>query len=151
MSFLVILPVAPIVEEFSTYDSTFWFYENGIKSIIHDLMVMDRYQTVDSDRLLPIKSTEHPYIKSAITPPYLKHNVVLDYEQAIDELDRNNCSRFDHQNDVNLIQIVVQMLEDEILKMLHQVFGNARKIELDRRYKPRWIGDDFVGKYNISH
>lgn len=145
----VILNTSEIIRQFMTYDPYFSFYENGIKDVVKNAVLVagkgrpSRFEDMDS---------EVHWLRS------LAGRTISDWEYAVDtSLEYSPADVHAYQSrqeaiDRNAIEFVVEQVRTEVEKMIYGLTNTWRySVKPVRESSPvkEWQGDDLVVRIHL--
>lgn len=135
---LYVLPTASIVREFREYNRLFSFYEDDIKGIIRDtILVSSAWMQKDYSRY-------HHEIHRPLMADDLMEKIIRDYhnsgEALMQRLSENTSSE-------TYIQRIVEQINRQVGDMMMTLFLNY--VYDVSKTEWQWIGDDLVVKITI--
>ena len=134
MSVVYILPTYTIVAQFKEFENLFTFYDEGIKGVIRDAVILSAAYNL------------YDYPESLYHPPKertngLRDKVLADYDQSL-EAKWSNFELSRYPNNTILIEIIVDKLEDAVEQMMRGIF--RRDIYDVAPGGHKWIGNDLA-------
>jgi hypothetical protein len=123
---LVILPTEDIVREYQQFDDLFVFYENGIKGVIADAILLNEMLTSD---LHGIRGTK------------IVDKVLREYTNSIQAY--NNYYR-ENTNVVTFIELIVENIMISVNEMFYCLFRN--QTYFPSKVESRWHGNELIAR-----
>jgi hypothetical protein len=124
---LLVLPTRDLLREYHEYNDTFYFYDNGIKGIIKDILIND----LEIDDVINLIISKYS-------------NTVDARVQLINDLNNGFC----YNTRESGMEDIIKNITNSVMFMMKGIFQN-RHYNVSR-YNVRWIESDLVIKIAIN-
>lgn len=133
----VALPTTDIVRNFREFERLFTFYEEGIKGVVKDTVLLS------SAWILSRTSNMQPHARPIIADGLLD-KIMRDYansgEALMQRLSENTSSE-------SYIELIAELIDRAVGEMMYALFLST--VYDVSKTEWRWIGDDLVAKMKI--
>lgn len=127
-----LLPTADIVREFKQYDAVFYFYEEGIKGIVRDVVLFSTGN--DPEAGIDVKQM----VMNRVNEEIDRHDLIRYYENT-----------HGSQWPTLVIELIIEQIEQAVRVMLDSIFMQLFYEVSWKGDSYDWLGDDMMAKIRI--
>lgn len=133
----VALPTAGIVHEYRDCEALFSFYEDGLKGLIRDMVLV-------SDSRPPMHKPTAEEIKQEFLDSGLPERIMTQYAQSPDARFLAHTGNTTHEA---FIEMAAEVIYQSVVEMMNSLF--LRLVYEVRKQRWSWIGNDLVVSMRI--
>lgn len=138
---LLIIPFDEVINEFQTYSHLLWFYENGLRGMITNII-----ENLPVIHATPFSELNLSDLLTDLWGMDMVELTEVMLYQSLDGLDRCNVSVDDVNKDVIITRLFVHDLVSTIEKTLKEFFSYDQIWDTDTRFDPVWRGNKLILK-----
>jgi len=134
---LYILPTRDLLRLFSSYENLFWFYNDGVKGVIRDIILFSN--AWELKHYSPIKDCKKP-----ITAQLIFDKIVQEYSNSPDGRMNGITGNL---IDSECVEIAAELIDNAVSDMMFVLFSSLIYDVSKTNWK--WFGDDIIVEIKI--